>query len=246
MKKYIAAMAVWALVAPSTWAQLMVAQHFGTSDPLTEGWTLGAASDGSLGSPIIDSGVGAWNVNDSSTVFRLNYQTNNLTPTPLQSNLFNSAGWHLSWKVNLITTNIQPDLLGAVVSLGLQDIIPGAPRYRIFLGRNATNLLIQVRDNAGDGGNKNFTIAGQATGFHTFDVFGDANSANARLYVDGALLTNWNGEADTEKHLHWGSFEQSTVAESHWAYIYLEVPEPSALAMLAFAGCGLLLRRKRK
>ena len=59
------------------------------------------------------------------------------------------------------------------------------------------------------------------------------------------LTSNWNGQADTEQFLYWGSVGDETIGESHWSYVFLEVPEPSAPALAFLGGCVCLLRKRK-
>jgi hypothetical protein len=48
-------------------------------------------------------------------------------------------------------------------------------------------------------------------------------------------VTNLNGIASGTDQFYWGSRDTTKLAESAWSYIYLEVPEPSTLAVFGFS-----------
>ena len=210
MKKLILAVAIVAFASSAQ--ALLIAQHWGTNNPETEGWIkVGLLS----GSPTNDNGTGAWSINDNTSA-KLQYRIN-WALTPTQSNMINQFGWHLSWKTHIVTTNLDPHSLAAVVNLDLFQILPGDPNYVVRLGRDGNDLKVGITDNIEDGGTKTFTLPGMGAGFRTYDLFGTPGTADVQLYVDNVLLTNWNGQPNNGKRLEWGSDAGVDTGHSNWA-----------------------------
>ncbi|HKI70653.1 MAG TPA: PEP-CTERM sorting domain-containing protein [Verrucomicrobiae bacterium] len=226
---------------------LIVIQHAGATDPLTEGF-VGTSSGGH---PVInDMGVNAWATPDNatngwSTVF--SDYTYILTSQQLTEAV--GAGWIFSANLRIATTNGGNATFCAALNLGSEGY------FRLYFGSTITGDPFVEAVNYGPGSPTNIiaqvTLTGAGSTYNNYQLVYDASARTASLWINGSKYVKSIalGQPNYGGAVYWGCLgAQEGYAQANWNSVSLEiVPEPSSLSLL-FLGGGLLLydRRNRK
>src|SRR3954464_9636193 len=168
-----------------------VPKHFGTADPLTEGYSV-LTDLGATGSPHANdngSGVDSWGVAKTNPFQQLGYQYE-LTPADMAA--INTQGWLVRTKLRVAGMADDPDYAISVL------FSAGNRRFDMALGSEADGdpMVTLVDSFVGDGlapTGTTFTLQGGGSGYHTFELC-SINGTVADLYVDGLLrLSGYQG-----------------------------------------------------
>jgi hypothetical protein len=216
-----------------------ILQHVNDNNPTTEGFAL---TGGVAGYGTNDGGVLAWAIQDTSSDF--GYYAQDLTPA--QETLLAASPWQVVWRMSMIDEHDPINAINRSVEINFQLNNGGGlgeRRYNLQFGRTNNNnaALINIV------GGPYLSLPGYGTGYHTWELRRIPGSNTARLMVDGTFVTNVSGFADTSPSLWFGSITPiaDSTGQAHWAMVLVEVPEPSALALVAAALPMLLWLRRR-
>jgi hypothetical protein len=208
---------------------MLITQHFGDTDPTTEGFTL-SLDRGSVGPVVGDLGQNAWN----TTSYGL-YAHYHETLTSQQIAELSGQNWDLS----LVLRVIDVDTTGrSFVQFG-----SGAQSVYLNFGSESNG------DPFVDVGLQQYVIKGAGSTYNTYQVVYNNTTETADLWVDGKdeihdmTLDTYSGSG----FLDWGSGMQTGPQEVNWNLISVSaVPEPSAVSLLFGSGAFLYFARFRR
>ncbi len=209
-------------------------QHFGATDPTSEGFTLIRNGNPSLAPVTNDLGLDSWAI-------RLN--------TDADIGLYD----------RILSAQEQAALTGGwILSLTLRVVAPfDAPTVGIFAslstGTDAFPLIFFGAQPDGDPilrvGNAQYALEGSGSGYHHYQFRYDAGVGRASLWVDGDLLaTDIAGSPYAGARFSWGGGQHPPgSAYANWNEVSLwAVPEPSSLALCICGGAFWLAARYRR
>ncbi|MEI9962517.1 MAG: PEP-CTERM sorting domain-containing protein [Limisphaerales bacterium] len=207
----------------------LIAGHFGSANPTTEGFSLLQVGNISLVPATSDLGFNAWSITASSPDDIGQYKQS------LSSLL--SANWVLSLTLR-IGQPVNPGGSGIFASL-----VTGTEYFLLNFGASANgDPVIQA-------GSSQYNLNGIGDGYHNYQLMYDGNTDLASLWVDGTeWLTSIQGSANpTSASLAWGEGQHGASGSiyANWNEVALyTVPEPSPLSLI-FLGSGILIYVRR-
>ncbi len=212
----------------------IVAQHVGDTNPLTEGWYVGAQGGSYVQGPVTSppEALPAWKVDDNGGYYCL--QQNLTNPEREEASL---NGWVLRTRLRVVDI---PDTLGASVHVVYETTGNPYNYFSMRFGSDASgNALVDV----GSGG----TITVPGSGYHLYELVCDPADGLADFYVDGGLEASDLGY-DRDRgfqYVQWGSNTSSDTGHGHYNLVEFEiVPEPTAVSLMALGAVALLRRRR--
>jgi hypothetical protein len=234
----------------------IIAQHVGSTDPVTEGFEQMFSGAGPATDPD-NGGVPVWNVPSSGTRY-YHYVFSDATVASMMS-----TGW-------VATETVRPNLYpfddshyGVNLELSMDPgDATGTRTYTLEVGTDSSNhaTLCYLNNITIDGSVTQIPLTG-VTGvgaLHTYELRcpNPAVSDAAQVYVDGiyqttvAAMTGSNTVPGLSR-LNWGSSSGGAgpSADVYWSGVTLStIPEPSSIALLATGLLSLLAYawRKRK
>ena len=210
----------------------VVIQHSGAADPTAEGFSLVSLGSHASVRPVTGSGFSAWN----TTVSNVN---NNITYSYLLTSQQRAETIGADWALSFTLEDLQPNTIG-------NDFINAGP-VLIYVGSEVNgDPYIAV-----PGSGTNYILNGAGSGYHNYQIFYDAVTASASLWVDGTekisdYLHNFSIPNGVNE-IQWGE-SQAGPSSANWNLLSFEiVPEPSAVSLL-FLGSGavICLRLRRR
>ena len=240
----IALLTAICLFLTSSAQAVYVLEHNGSTDPTTEGFTLG----GTPTSAGADAGPPAnWRIQTTGANGYYNFQSD---PTGLDDALNNSAtGWTYTQTSNLVSGALG----GSQAMVRLKDDTNRVELHMMGGG----DLGVYYYDNHAQ--LQQIGTVDPSDGFHKYQIEmdpigGNGDAANEfKFYVDGTLeatvpRSDIQGSGGTAQAF-FGSGTTGT-ADQRWSLVRLEtgqtVPEPSALMLLGLGGLLLAVARRRR
>ena len=236
----LVAAAIFVLCGSSSgFAEVILAEHTGANDPLTEGWVRQRPFGNVFTFPVVNdlgSGIDAWAVDDNGTgVASEGLYFHGLTPQQGEAAMQN--GWRLtgtlrvadtptpqpngSVVINVFTPSPDPRAFG--ISLGSEA--DGSPLFR-FGGQLAIVLDLDDLDD----------------GYHTYELLFDPSDETADLFVDNVLrYEGWAGVPTVQPlGVSFGTGGAISTGQGNYSFIQLSiVPEPSSVALWCLMGLAL-------
>jgi len=246
---------------------VVVIDHNGTTDPLSENWLLNDGARSGGGGPSITKGPidgQAWQISSASVPGDVaTYQRNfyYITPTVAEMDQYLTDGW--SYTVDMQIPGSEARAMNGHMDLGMftgGSSIGNGVRWGMGWERDAAgNVTVRVRDDTGTsmvGGSQTdiYAVPGGG-GYHTYQMVQAAgNPQKVDIYVDGVLaMSNNGGRTHNVTRINWGDNADEAPGESWWRTVSLEspagaiIPEPSTLWLLASGMLGwLALGRRRR
>ena len=211
-------LALFALAASAN--GVLVSEHIGATDPLTEGWEPDGSGSAFSFPPqgIDDDGTPAWAVHDDAAIDDDNaqcgyhYRTSDAERADLHSN-----GWRLTAKIRLTTA---PD--SADDSCVTFRYAGGGRMWWFSLGTDEEDNVVLTNYPFGP-----FPVAEPATVaganvYHTYVLEDVDNDDTAELYVDDVLLGTTRGYSKGHKWAGWGSLRPLETGSANYALVRLE------------------------
>ena len=221
-----------------------IAQHVGSTDPTTEGFTL----TGTAGVGVNDGGTQALHIDQA-------WGRYDMLPSPAQEADMATNGWVVEQTVRMGVAGLDVGADSNLVGLSAMEVAPsaaGTDAYLLCLGTDGSgNPTVWQYDytfpspwywQIG-------TVSG--TGYHNYELVQTAGAATANLYVDGSLMAALNptGAFGVTRYLI-GNTGSSAYTASMGVYLagasLSTIPEPSTLALLMIGLFGLLAYAWRK
>jgi len=209
---------------------IVIVEHSGTNNPTSEGFTfvggLGTFSTG----PTNDNGTAAWNITTDPTAFAA-YE-HNLTPGDL------ALVTNLSRTFTVRLRILSDEVAGADRNIAA-DVDFGGTAYVMQFGIDSSGNFVVTPQ-----GWFTYTVPG-GTEYHTVRME-DSGDGLFRFSIDGVLQPNpgYTGISGGANRVAFGDFTQTggSAENVNWAFVQLDVPEPSAAVLL---GIGALLFQRR-
>ncbi|GAA5120051.1 hypothetical protein JIN84_20940 [Luteolibacter yonseiensis] len=223
MKPYIALLLLSACLVSHSSAAILL-QHFGSADPVSEGFILNAPGNATRNPVTNDFGVNAWSIdlNSGSQFGIYSYSLTSL------ENGFTALGWMLSVNLRIVET---PDA-GNVM---LARFYTGTERFDMYFGAQADGDPF-VRTSGG----QIYTLEGSGGGYHQYTLYWYSPTQTS-LAVDGTMRIN--GITGTPlisaPRVDFGGAQGASHA--NWNQVFLNsIPEPSTAVfmLLSLAGLG--------
>ena len=211
----------------------LLAGHFGTNNPTTEGYTLSSGGTPSL-SPVTDLGMDAWSIGLNTDVDLAGYEKQFNAQEQM---LLGSGGWELSLTLRILEPfRARNGGTFAIFYTGTQYFFltfgaqsDGDPALRL---QGISYFLDEV-----------------GSAYHTYQLRNDAASGITSFWVDGAqFLSEVAGTTHPNAaSFAWGGGQRpggSTYA--NWSEASLSViPEPSSILLLSLGGLVLAASHTR-
>jgi hypothetical protein len=229
------------VVAGMGYADTILVQHSGATDPTTEGWDLnGDDSQASALTPDTGYGVDAWATADTMST-NCRYQ---VAPTSEQVNNALTKGYTFSATMRLPDADMPLNDI-AVMYVKLSDGTNGQ-RYVIRFETDSNAIpTLHIWNSLHDWGTS-YTLS--SAGYHTYAIVHDGSTGKADLLVDGSVVMDDMSPDldDPDSKFFFGNDNSgSTDYQSNWsAAEFSVVPEPATLSLLCLGGVFALRRRK--
>jgi hypothetical protein len=230
----------------------IVFQHVGNAHPvISEGWTEEIRGGGVTAGPVnndLGLGIDAWYVDDDSTEV---YSTLKYVQTPTDAQIAdaNTYGWKLSTRLRVVDVDRPANL-----TVGVR-YSNGDRRYGMILGSDGDGDPIVI---LGEGVTEDerlvygptFTLEGEGSTYHLYELVFDPVADSASLFVDGTqCLSGYTGVSADTKRVFWGSNNSYTMGHGNYNLVEWEIiPEPSTFVLLSMATLTLTIgwwRRRR-
>lgn len=225
-------LALWAAISSWAGAQTII-QHVGANNPTNEGFLL---SNGTTMPkfPTNDGGILSWTIVDTNAADNFVYFKN--FTSAQRADL--ADGWHVLWKAKAIDA---PAPRSWEISFSLTNDTGNARRYLAAFEKSGADMIVDLVTGPA------FTVLGKGDGFHTWEFKRSTPGTDvAEFWVDDVFLTNYAGFNDFSSNIEWGSLPHAKTSHVEWAWVLVEVPEPSSLLLIGVAtGIGLLSRRRK-
>jgi hypothetical protein len=228
-------------------------EHTGANDPLTEGWVEGGPFVQTTAGPVLDdqgSGIDAWFVDDDGTAFGdAGLYEGPITPEEAASG--ESDGWALTTRLRSVDV---PDPAPGAPPVG-EDAAPflayrdGTTTWQLhFQTEDSGDLTVFLGTNFDVFAGLTHTIVGGAPDYHLLELVLDPGSGLAALSVDGSeIIADYPGASlvTPAPVVLWGSGDSDSTGQGNFNLVRFElVPEPTASLLLA-VGAGVLCAATR-
>ena len=234
-------------------AYIVVFEHLGNTNPVSEGWNLNINSGGNISvGPISESGINAWKVYDTSAALST---TGGYWRTPSQAQLTQAAlGWELKVTVRTFdpSTGYYPHTIYA-------DFYDKNKDWQMYFWQDSANRqfvkLVTGLDITDPNNPKVlgpiFEVTNNPSAYHTYSLRFNPGDNKADLFVDGALaISDYAGRTSSSPDaiVSWGAGASNATGKGHYSLVQFQVvPIPGAVWLLGSGLIGLLgLRRKFK
>ena len=218
-------------------ADVIVAQHLGMTDPLSESWAKIDVNDGAVCAGYDDGGTLMWEV--ASTYANGSAYVQDATAAELSA--MQTYGWSMIASVKVPEYSKTPDYSRAII------VDDGVRDYYLKFGTDTTNQRVQWEA----GANAGFATLSGGYSYHTYEIRVAPGASSASVYADGELLASgWTGYASGEAHNVFFGNVGSSAGTCDFASVTLThgVPEPTVVILLVSGVAGLVcsVRRSRK
>jgi hypothetical protein len=215
---------------------VVIARHFGATDPVAEGFTLSAWQSAVVGPVFGDHGVDAWSLFSPSASDLVYYRR---SCSEAETQLL-SQGWTLSMTLRILAPEGEP--AGNFVQFGSSGLGFFSSAY--FSRQPDGDPRVRF-------GWETYDLEGLGDGYHTYQLRYAADTGLTSFSVDGSLLVGGlSGGADLSNPvLSWGLAQRPPggPAASNWREVTLSaIPEPSAAGLLALGLGGVLAARRQR
>jgi hypothetical protein len=214
---------------------IVVAQHSGSTDPTTEGFSLVASGQHARVGPVLgDMGMNAWATTVSNVNNNIGYQ---YFLTPDQQAQLAGADWTLSSRLRVVASS-------GVLGNNYASFSMGTNRFNMFIGSEPNgDPFVLVGDSSLS---PTYILQGGGQGYHDYQLRYSAAAGAADLWIDGVpRLTGLLGSGAGFPALRWGE-SQAGPSQANWNFVSLQiVPEPAPLALFVIGLSPLLSRRLR-
>jgi hypothetical protein len=215
----------------------VVAEHIGSTDPVSEGWTEYRDFPGVLVGPINDAGTEAWFIDDNSPGSQLIYSK---SLTASQAAAVPLYGGELTAVLRMVdgATSVHP--LFATFNVGNRD-------FTMYLGTQPDGTgTVTLINNFG----QPLIVFNSGSGYRTYQMRYDPSTATADLFVDGVeRFSDYGGIVfgNFPTSPRWGSITSSNgLGQGNFSKIQFDVlPEPSAAVLFLLAGVPFIAFRRR-
>jgi hypothetical protein len=207
---------------------LLVAQHSGSADPTTEGFTLKYFLSGQTTGPTNDGGIKAWITASPQGSGSLEYDQ---FLTPEQQAELDGANWNLAVTLRVFTAGPS----------ALLNFYTGTERFSMYFGViNGAPFVT-----AGPlGSNPMFVLSNSNLSYNNYRLVYNSVNDLASLWINGVQeASNIQGAPSSQAaEVDWGLIQTGPLpAQANWNLVSLEiVPEPSEFSLVCF-GSGVLL-----
>jgi Vibrio cholerae sialidase, lectin insertion len=228
-------------------------QLSGAADPTSQGWTtLGPAATTGPITNDLNTGMDAWSLGYNGSGTGLFYHA----PNTAWYNSTWSNGWEFTMNVRFpiipsggffqFDVNVPKPFTpgGTTGNSGYDVIFQAASQGNVFVNVGGDVLANSVFPQP------SFVLQ-NPTAYHFFQLQYDPATQSANLFVDGvAKVSNFVGLAANDNRIQWG-LESTTSSgtiqgQANVSLVQFDVvPEPSAIALLAAGGIGLLISSMR-
>jgi len=210
----------------------LIIQHFGDTDPTTEGFTLGGGSTGQVGGITNDLGFNAWSTTVANSSVSYYSSIEDLT----------GLNWELTGTLRIINS---PNQQGGGFDI---DLMTSSEQYELVFGSiaNGDPYVIAV----GSSTSPVYVLNNAGSTYNTYQLLYDAASDSADLYINGVeqmedIVGDTYFEFPPQPQLSWGGGNQGSTSQANWNMVSLEiVPEPLAIFLL-FLGGGVFIYVRR-
>ena len=230
-------MAMAAMVQAGT-----IAQHVGSTDPTTEGFTL----EGTAGTDVDDGGTAAWEM--QSAWGRYKTDISGADAADMSAN-----GWVAEQTVRMDVAGLDPSAPGELVGLGVIEVAPattGDVAFSVCLGTDASGNPTVWQLNEWGTPLPWYWQVGTVTGtgYHNYKLVQMAGETTADLYVDGSLMATLDPTPGFGVARYMvGNSAPSSFTDPMGVFLAGAslstpgvVPEPSAVVLLVTGLIGLL------
>jgi hypothetical protein len=254
----VVAVALVAGLQGAAQADTTLIQHVGMTDPTTEGFTLSPngsparfSADPGWDGQSNNSPAGEdawWFAGAGGSLSALG--SYNYTPTAGQLASMDSSGWKAEMRVldNLVSGSGGPDN-GADYGVGL-NLLTATRDFEIYVGTDDSDNVTLHRWTASGTEQLTIPVINAKYAYHTYNMTAAPGATQATISIDGAVVGTVDGiEGSYTPMFGFGSFSSNGVFSVDYSHVSLStVPEPSTLALLSAAACGLVCYawRKRK
>lgn len=215
---HFALLGVVFLAGDSSQGQVLFS-HTGTTDPVSEGWTLHQGGGTSKG-PVHELGVDAWSCDDDATtagseVGYIQY------PTGQQTAAGNLRGWVLRANVRVVDLDDTPN---GSVDIYYRD---GWKSWQVHFGSESDGDPI-VKAVTGFSGHTalgpEFTLQDAQSTYHLYELRYDPIAGTADLFVDGIeQISNYAGFVYGLPHVYWGAGSSADTGHGNWNLAEFEI-----------------------
>jgi hypothetical protein len=237
------------MVCSSPLSAAVLFEHTGSTDPTTEGWSIGGSgtpgSNGVYTGPITNdagSGMDAWYVNDTAT-FGGSNQSYYGSLTSDQVTQASTNGWTLSTTIRI------PDASETAAYAPFALYRDGVRSWDVAFGSTSGGDPIVKLITGGLHPNYNgpsYTLQGVGSTYHTYDLVYDPLSSSADLFVDGVeVISDYLGivYSTIKTNIGWGSGSSIDTGQGNFNAVSFSInpaPVPIPAAVWLF-GSGLLV-----
>jgi hypothetical protein len=229
----------------TTHAAVVVYEHLGATNPITEGWQRNQFGPSFSEGSVFESGThgfDAWKIDDDHAGFggdatQLQYRVN-IADEYVTSAL--SDGWELTARIRIAD---DPNMGFNAAQSSIAFVLSINARIYFLDFATYTGTSVTILSNGTQG--PQFNVGGN--GYHEYKLSYDPALDSVAFRVDGLLLTsNLPGLAISNgNYIEWGSVAGADVGQGNWNRVAFSVPEPSS-AIYLLLSAGFLLKQRRR
>lgn len=225
-------------------SEVIIRQHVGANDPLTEGW-----SNGQSGSAVInDGGYDAWHIQDVGAFPRYDSGL-----TGAQSAAMATDGWKLTATLRDLLAPDDENDLGNFIEVS----VAGVGQWSLGIGADASGNPTLTRANANGAVGPAIPLTGvSGSGYHTYVMLYEpgVSLTDVQIIVDG-ISQGMMAQAATNygDRFNFGSTGDADVAtwSTNWNLVRLvsdpvSIPEPSSITLFCIGFVAMLRRLPRR
>lgn len=223
-------------IDPARAQGLLVAQHSGSADPISEGFSLATIGRQAHVGPVTgDMGMNAWATTVSNVNNNIVYQYN---LTPEQQSQFVGSDWVLSLRLRVVASS-------GIFGNNFANVRDGSGSFYMFIGSESNrDPLVVVGDTSLS---PTYILQGGGPGYHDYQLRYTASAGAANLWIDGVeRLTGLQPDQAIQAGFFWGE-NQAGPSQANWNLVSLQVaPEPAPVALFFIGLSAVLLPRPRR